>query len=283
MRYLAVKKYEEFQHYKHRTPPWIKLYTRLLSDYDFGCLQDASKLHLIMIWLLASRLDNCVPWDENWIRKQTGLNDAIDLQVLVDKGFLYICKQDASTVLAERKQDALPETETETEAEVVQVHLESPVEPATAIVHVEGNGKALRAQARGATAIQVRDRLADYMASVHDKALTRRDVERLQIETCFTYWAMKHGHPQSLLDPKREGLIRRRLNENGGNLSELLYVIDGALRDAWLVEHKYDGLQTLFRDRAQIERLAGLVPRYGTGELHPMAAKVFPPETPTET
>ena len=53
MNYLRVKNWEKFQHYKDRTPPWIKLYRDLLNDYEFSCLQDASKAHLMLIWLLA--------------------------------------------------------------------------------------------------------------------------------------------------------------------------------------------------------------------------------------
>ena len=61
MRYFRVKNFERFQHYKDRSPPWIKLYNDLLDDYAFTCLQDASKLHQILIWLVASRTGNKLP------------------------------------------------------------------------------------------------------------------------------------------------------------------------------------------------------------------------------
>lgn len=41
--FLRVKNFDRFQHYKDRTPPWIKLYNDLLDDYDFSCLPDAEK------------------------------------------------------------------------------------------------------------------------------------------------------------------------------------------------------------------------------------------------
>ena len=54
----------KYQHYKlMRNPPWIKLHASTLEDYDFGRLQDASKMHLCAIWLLASRTENKIPWD----------------------------------------------------------------------------------------------------------------------------------------------------------------------------------------------------------------------------
>src|SRR5687768_18068275 len=63
---LFRSNFESFQHYKDRAPPWIKLYNELLDDYEFGQLPDASKMHLVAIWLLASRSD----------RKSTRLNSS---------------------------------------------------------------------------------------------------------------------------------------------------------------------------------------------------------------
>jgi hypothetical protein len=113
MNYLRVKNWEAFQHYKDRSPPWIKLHRDLLRDYDFIRLQDASKLHLMLIWLLASQMDNKIPADERYIRNQIGVTGEIDFNELIDKGFLI----DDSNTLARRKQSAIGETETETETE----------------------------------------------------------------------------------------------------------------------------------------------------------------------
>ena len=118
-----VKNFEHFQHYKDRSPPWIKLYNELLDDYDFACLQDASKLHLILIWLLASRADNKLPYDADWISKRINATTKVNLGVLVDAGFLVInqelqtTEQVASAPLADCKQVARPERERETERE----------------------------------------------------------------------------------------------------------------------------------------------------------------------
>lgn len=103
---FSVKNFTKFQHYRDRTPPWIKLYNELLDDYEFGRLQDASKLHLIMIWLLASRADNVLPYDPEWVGKRINATEAVNLRVLVDAGFietnqpLQSVEQSASTTLA---------------------------------------------------------------------------------------------------------------------------------------------------------------------------------------
>lgn len=114
--YLRVKNWEEFQHYRDRNPPWIKLHRDLLRDYEFQCLQDASKLHLMLIWLLASQMDNKIPADEDFIKNQIGVKGKLYLKELINKGYLI----DDSGALAERKQAAMPETETEAYSKEVE-------------------------------------------------------------------------------------------------------------------------------------------------------------------
>ncbi len=105
MRYLNVVNWEKYQHYKDRNPPWIKLHQSLLDNYDFQCLQDASKLHLILIWVLASRHNNRIPFDEPWLSQKMGLQKTLKLQPLIDAGFLVF----DSTPLADCEQSAMPE------------------------------------------------------------------------------------------------------------------------------------------------------------------------------
>ena len=101
MDYLRVRNWDKFQHYKDRTPPWIKLHRDLLNDYEFSCLQDASKAHLMLFWLLASQVENKIPNDLEWIEKRLGTNTKIDITLLIDKGFLVL-EQDDSKPLATR-------------------------------------------------------------------------------------------------------------------------------------------------------------------------------------
>lgn len=114
MKFLRVKNLEKHQHYKDRRPPWIKLHSEVLDDYEFACLQDASKAHLMLLWVLASRLDNKIPYDLAWITKQIGANGRVDVEELILQGFIEVF-DDGSKLLAPRKQSAMPETETETE------------------------------------------------------------------------------------------------------------------------------------------------------------------------
>lgn len=117
MKTFSVKNFARFQHYKDRAPPWIKLYNELLDDYEFGRLPDASKMHLIAIWLLASRSDNKIPYDAAWVGKRINANTKVDLTLLACAGFIVVDQQlhsagqDASNTLAECEQDACLERE----------------------------------------------------------------------------------------------------------------------------------------------------------------------------
>jgi hypothetical protein len=116
---FSVKNFEKFQHYKDRAPPWIKLYNELLDDYEFGKLPDASKMHLIAIWLLASRSSNKIPYDSSWVARRINANTKVDLTLLACYGFIVVDQEVqglehvASEMLADSKQDACLEGEGE--------------------------------------------------------------------------------------------------------------------------------------------------------------------------
>jgi hypothetical protein len=57
---LAVKKWDHFQAFKRRRPPWIKLWHGLLTDRKFQGLPVPTKALLPMLWLLASEYPNGV-------------------------------------------------------------------------------------------------------------------------------------------------------------------------------------------------------------------------------
>ena len=97
----------------------------------------------------------------------------------------------------------------------------------------------------------------------------------LAVEIVFRYWQAKMNKSgRVILDDKRGRYIKARLRENGCDVSELLYAIDGAKRDDWLMgrcdnsRKKFNGIQQLFRDREQVENLVeqlGRVP-----DIHPL-------------
>lgn len=117
---ITPKDWGDFQHYKDRDPPWIKLHKKLLDNYEFYLLPDASQALAPKLWLLASEYkDGAIEATEQKIcfRLHTTigkLNDA--LMPLVEAGFFSV-EHGASEVIAPREHDASPRRD-KTEAQV---------------------------------------------------------------------------------------------------------------------------------------------------------------------
>ena len=99
--WITVPNWDKFQHYKDRTPPWIKLYTELNSSNAWLDLTDAERGLLVTIWieyarargdLRASNVPSCV-------RQKRRM---CSLERLNQAGFIELS---ASRVLAQRRED----------------------------------------------------------------------------------------------------------------------------------------------------------------------------------
>ena len=94
----------------------------------------------------------------------------------------------------------------------------------------------------------------------------------------FAYWAAKTKHPGALESPERQRIIIKRLVESGDNVSEMLYVVDGLVKDEHRMgrngtSKKYDGITSIFRTRETVENLAGNIRAYRDGVPHETAEK----------
>lgn len=115
---LQVPEWREFQHYKNRTPPWIKLHRdKILDNYNWHSLPVASKALAPCLWLLASDTqDGTIRGDSIALAFRLRVTEQELLEAvkpLVSLGFFI----DASTVLACRSQVAIPEGEREGDTE----------------------------------------------------------------------------------------------------------------------------------------------------------------------
>lgn len=204
--FLSVPNWSELQHYKDRTPPWIKLHNELLESYEFECLPDASKAHLLCIWLLASRTDNKINPDPRWIGRKIGANSKVDIDSLVDSGFLQLnqplqtSERDASNVLHTSEQSACTEREGE--------ERESRVE----------ESKDMSAKADGDQVIDSGDH-SDQVAPTSKSNNDHIDI--------FNYWisAMGKNPSKTKPTPKRIKLIKDRLKNYSPG--EIKLAIDG--------------------------------------------------------
>lgn len=88
MEYFFIVGYDEMQSHTKLRPPWIKLQTDLMDDYNFQTLSDAHKYHFIGLMHLASQIGNRLPKDPVWLAKAIGATEVIDLDVLKLNGLI---------------------------------------------------------------------------------------------------------------------------------------------------------------------------------------------------
>lgn len=114
---ITPKNWASFQHYKDRAPAWIKLHKGLLDDFGFHRLPLASRALAPLLWLLASEYEDghiTASLDELAFRLHMSADELSSaIQPLIEAGFFV----SDSGVLAERKQDAIPEKEREIQVE----------------------------------------------------------------------------------------------------------------------------------------------------------------------
>lgn len=116
------RKWDEFQHYKNRRPPWVKLHRALLDDREYQRLPVASRALAPMLWLLASESDDgtfdASIGELTFRLRQPAKDIEAGLKALVNAGFFTVVRV-ASGALADRPQLAVPEESREdTETEV---------------------------------------------------------------------------------------------------------------------------------------------------------------------
>ena len=100
-----------------------------------------------------------------------------------------------------------------------------------------------------------------------------------EVTRVLTHWRQVHATPASAIEgkagEKRRARVRSRLAE-GTTADECILACDGALKDDWLMGRDpkstkaYRDVETILRDRAQVERLVGLA----TGAAHVKASPV---------
>jgi hypothetical protein len=83
-----IKNWSSFQQYKDDRPMhWIKLHNSLLEDYSFNQLPEITQLHLLKLWMLASKNGGKLEGDNQWFSKLLNTKK-VDIDLLVQSGFL---------------------------------------------------------------------------------------------------------------------------------------------------------------------------------------------------
>lgn len=108
---VTIKNWARYQHYKHRSPPWIRLYGDLLDPKAcpwYRGLSDNAARFLVELWLAARRDGGVIPYDSLMILRECGRPSAhkplLDSAIseLASAGAIKVAGADASAeMLAE--------------------------------------------------------------------------------------------------------------------------------------------------------------------------------------
>jgi hypothetical protein len=111
---LRIKNWSQFQHFKDRRPPWVKLYRDILDDIEWHELDPQAAKVLVMLWLIASESDGNLP-DTKKLAFRLRLSES-KTSDLLSKLSHWLEQSDITPISLVYQSDA-PETERETERE----------------------------------------------------------------------------------------------------------------------------------------------------------------------
>lgn len=101
--FYYVKNWKKFQHYKRKSPPWVKLHRSILTSPDWIGWSDCSKLLAIVCIMIASQFNGKIPRNRDYIKRVGCLSRLPNLKPLIECGFLSetldTCYNDTSDTL----------------------------------------------------------------------------------------------------------------------------------------------------------------------------------------
>ena len=126
---FRIRNWSRFQHYKNRRPPWIRLYRDLLDDPEFNELDGELAKTLIKLWLAVSdfSVDGTLP-DTKRLALRMHIDSNLLAKQLIQLNHWVEC--DASDMLADCTQVAIPEGEQRESRSETEGEQRRPREPA---------------------------------------------------------------------------------------------------------------------------------------------------------
>lgn len=226
-RYLRVKNWGKFQHYKDKEPGWIKLYAAAIRKNQFLELDELVQWQLVRVWIIASQATRFtrdeegrkVPVltdDERMLRRAICTLKRIPLERFVRDGWLIpVDENDLINDLS--SSPALDEDYTPTSPLLVvenlrEVELQEPKTPA--------------------------------------ELSTSRDIKRV-----YDHWRQVRGKTDARygkISDQRRQKIKTRLAEFTAD--DLVRALDNVARDPWPERARHDDITVLFKSRESVDR-----------------------------
>ncbi len=126
MMIYAIKNFSKFQHFKDRTPPWIKLYRDILDDPDWHDLQAEAAKVLVMLWVIASEDETkrgMLP-EEKKLAFRLRLSEK-NLRIILSQLKNFLIQVDINAI-SKRYQDVSVADESQTATDTPRYQLDAP-------------------------------------------------------------------------------------------------------------------------------------------------------------
>lgn len=96
---VRIKKWDEYQHYKDRNPPWVKLHVDMLTSEAWAMSSDKDRLTMLTALMVASRGKNHgeIP-SEEYMKRIAYMAQKPSFQGLVDVGFFEKLEDDSKAL-----------------------------------------------------------------------------------------------------------------------------------------------------------------------------------------
>lgn len=108
MAHYRIVEWATYQHYKDRSPPWIKLHANTMTSQTWVNLDNAGRVLAIACMLVAADTDNRIPDDPAFMRRRAYLEQDPDFGALVRVGFIELVS-DSKGLARERKRAQPPD------------------------------------------------------------------------------------------------------------------------------------------------------------------------------
>lgn len=225
-RFLAIKNFARFQHYRDRNPPWIKLYSEILTDATFLQMPEAAQAQLMKLWVLASQFGHPLPNNPRLLAGRIGVTSKFHLKTIVDAGFIYPTDEEPAST----------DASTDASANASENGASS-----------EQNAKpSVRAHARS------RERTEDrgQRKTKASGAVAPASADEQRVLDHFT-----SCHPRRKTGPKDLALVRKRL-QDGFSAEQLCQAISGNAQDEWHRQRHKHELSYVLREAGKISEFA---------------------------
>jgi hypothetical protein len=249
---LKVKKWSTFQQFRHRNPPWIKLYAKILQDEDFMALSPNSKSILMLAWLIASEsADGTIPASPEDLSEKMHQNvTADDVNALIVAGFLI--------------GDLLPGTD-------------------SAICNNSNSNNSCnnsKSHMRNTIATDITDRVVTLVDTTYVESLSQLDIvssESPQLSLVPlspkpepAWVAVNYFCEKTNTHPRKDSVISKHIRraqarlEEGATLEQLLACVDNAMADKWWREKGlYKSPVAIWKDSDRVAQLSAMQPNSG--------------------